>query len=184
MGRFILGVIVGLILLPIGIYFYFSTGHVPTAVSAEPMPFEKRLARMGLQSAIERQAPKYAPFQPAEADYTAAAWLFRENCSSCHGLPNQPKPNIAKGMYPAPPQLWKGKGVTDDPVGESYWKIANGIRLTGMPGYKTVLDDHQIWQLSWLLANGDKLPASASEVLNRPAVVDRQPISQGSPSGN
>jgi hypothetical protein len=39
----------------------------------------------------------------------------------------------SKGMYPQPPELFKGKGVTDDPAGETYWKVANGIRLTGMP---------------------------------------------------
>jgi len=26
---------------------------------------------------------------------------------------------------------FKGKGVTDDPAGVTYWKVANGIRLTG-----------------------------------------------------
>src|ERR1035441_1884497 len=33
----------------------------------------------------------------------------------------------AKGMYPPPPQLMYGKGVTDDKVGETHWKVANGI---------------------------------------------------------
>jgi thiosulfate dehydrogenase len=183
LGKFIFGVLIGLILLPIGVYFYFASGHVPTAVSGRPMPFEKKLAKMGLNSALERQAPRSTPFQPTEADYTAGAWTYRENCAVCHGLPNQAKSTIAKGMYPEPPQLWKGKGVTDDPVGETYWKVDNGIRLTGMPGYKKTLDDHQIWQVSWLLANGDKLPASVTEILNRPAVIDRLPISQGTPAG-
>ena len=31
---------------------------------------------------------------------------------------------IAKGMFPKVPQLFKGKGVTDDPVGETFWKVA------------------------------------------------------------
>jgi thiosulfate dehydrogenase len=47
-------------------------------------------------------------------------------------------------MYPKPPQLFHGKGVTDDPVSESYWKVANGIRLTGMPAFKTKLSDTQV----------------------------------------
>jgi len=34
-------------------------------------------------------------------------------------------------MYPAPPQLFHGVGVTDDDAWESYWKVENGIRLTG-----------------------------------------------------
>jgi mono/diheme cytochrome c family protein len=51
--------------------------------------------------------------------------------------------------------------VTDDPPGETYWKAANGIRLTGMPGYKGSLSETQLWQVSLMLANADKLPPSA-----------------------
>jgi len=60
--------------------------------------------------------------------------------------------------------MFKGKGVTDDPPQESYWKIVNGIRLTGMPAFKGVLNDTQIWQLALLVANADKLPDSAKKV--------------------
>ncbi len=57
-------------------------------------------------------------------------------------------------------------GVTDDPPGETYWKVANGIRLTGMPAFKDVLTETEIWQVSLLLANADKpLPPAAVEIL-------------------
>ena len=72
----------------------------------------------------------------------------------------------AKGMYPPPPQLMYGKGVTDDKVGETHWKVANGIRLTGMPGYHGSLSDAQIWQVSELLANKDKVPLSVKDYLS------------------
>ncbi len=62
-------------------------------------------------------------------------------------------------------------GVTDDPPGETYWKVANGIRLTGMPSFKSVLTDTEMWQVSLLLANADKpLPPEAVEYPARPAV--------------
>jgi thiosulfate dehydrogenase len=58
-------------------------------------------------------------------------------------------------------------GVTDDPPGETYWKVANGIRLTGMPAFKDMLTDNQMWQVSLLLANADKpLPPTATNILN------------------
>ena len=57
-------------------------------------------------------------------------------------------------------------GVSDDPPGETYWKVANGIRLTGMPSFKSVLTDTEMWQVSLLLANADKpLPPEAVEIL-------------------
>jgi len=44
--------------------------------------------------------------------------------------------------------------------------VANGIRLTGMPAYKGVLMDNEIWQVSLLLANANKpLPPAAVEIL-------------------
>ena len=55
--------------------------------------------------------------------------------------------------------------MTDDPAQESYWKVAGGIRMTGMPGYEKTLSTTQLWQVSLLLANADKLPPSAKNVL-------------------
>jgi mono/diheme cytochrome c family protein len=59
-------------------------------------------------------------------------------------------------------------GVTDDPPGETYWKVANGIRLTGMPGFTTSLSNEQMWQVSLLLADANKLPAAARAALLEP----------------
>jgi thiosulfate dehydrogenase len=55
--------------------------------------------------------------------------------------------------------------VTDDPPAESYWKVAGGIRMTGMPGFDKTLTTTQMWQVSLLLANADKLPKAAQDVL-------------------
>ena len=74
-------------------------------------------------------------------------------------------------MFPRAPQLWaKHKngavGVSDDPVGETYWKVKNGIRLTGMPAYDKALTDTQMWQVTLLLSRADKpLPAEAAKTV-------------------
>ena len=88
----------------------------------------------------------------------AGARVYRTHCDICHGEIGGSKPVIAQGEYPPPPQMFNGKGVTDDPVGATYWKVANGIRLTGMPAFTGTLSDTQIWQVSQLLANGNRLP--------------------------
>jgi hypothetical protein len=59
----------------------------------------------------------------------------------------------------------EGKGVTDDPPGETYWKVSGGIRMTGMPGFEKSLSTTQMWQVSLLCANADKLPAAAKQSL-------------------
>jgi mono/diheme cytochrome c family protein len=87
-------------------------------------------------------------------------------------------------MYPDATLMFKGKGVTDDPPQESYWKIRNGIRLTGMPSFKGILNDTQMWQLALLVANADKIPDSAkSEFAPAPApapAVPAAPPAKGS----
>jgi len=55
--------------------------------------------------------------------------------------------------------------VTDDPPGETYWKVANGIRLSGMPSFSESLSQTQMWQVSLLAANANKLPDSVKSAL-------------------
>ena len=163
--NFLTGLIVGALLMPAGAFLYFASGYVPVATAAAPMPFEKLLARTALHARLEKEMPKTVPIEPTEPNLLAGAVLYNEHCAICHGSPNAAKTAIAAGMFPKPPQLFKGKGVTDDEAGETYWKVANGIRLTGMPGFVSTLKDEQLWQVSLLLANADKLPDSVKTAL-------------------
>ena len=165
MGKFLIGLILGLIAIPVGVYFYFSSGTAPVATSAAPMPFEKTFARMALHARMEKEMPKSAPIPADEAAYVAGAQVYKEHCAVCHGVAGQAQTAIAQGMFPKPPKLMEGTGVTDDPPAESYWKVAGGIRMTGMPGFDKTLTTTQMWQVSLLLANADKLPKAAQDVL-------------------
>jgi len=165
MRTFLFGLIIGLALIPIAVYFYFTKGMAPVATSAPPMPFERMFARMALHARLDKEVPKTAPISADEGAYTAGAQVYKENCAVCHGLPGQPQTAIAKGMFPDPPKLMEGKGVTDDPAGETYWKVSGGIRMTGMPGFEKTLSTTQMWQVSLLCANADKLSASVKDAL-------------------
>ena len=169
--KFLIGFIVGLILLPVFAFLYLELGYAPVATSAPALPMERTITGMALNAAIKKQAPSKAPIEPTEANLLSGAKLYREHCAVCHGLSDGQKTAIAKGMFPRPPLLLHGKGVTDDPAGESYWKIANGIRLTGMPAFHDSLQDEQLWQLSLLVATADKLPASVTQVLAEPVAM-------------
>jgi thiosulfate dehydrogenase len=169
----IVGFIAGLLSVPVGAWLYLKLGYAPVATSAAPMPFETYFAKTALHARVFKEARQDDPVALTEQNYMAGATLYREDCAVCHGLPGQEKTAIANGMFPKPPELFKGKGVTDDPVGETYWKIRNGIRLTGMPGFQNSLSDEQMWQIAGLLAHADKLPAGAQDELNGAA---RKPI--------
>jgi thiosulfate dehydrogenase len=165
LAGFVMGVLATVLLASVGIYTYFARGMAPVATSAPPMPFEKRLARLALHARMDREMPDKAPIALDPGNLTAGARVYVQHCAVCHGLPGSRPTAIAEGEFPKPPHLFRGKGVTDDTAGETYWKIANGIRLTGMPGFEKSLSTDQMWQVSLLLANAHKLPAPVTAAL-------------------
>lgn len=181
MGKFLVGVILGAVLVPVVVFCYFATGMAPVATAAPPMPFEKTFAKMALHARLEKEMPKTPPIAADDAAYVAGAQVYKDHCAVCHGLPGVQQTAIAKGMFPKPPKLMEGKGVTDDSPGETYWKVAGGIRMTGMPGFENTLSTTQMWQVSLLLANADKLPAAAKDSLTAMAPQATAPVETKAP---
>jgi len=169
MRSFILGMVVGVALLMAAVFGYFLSGSAPVATDSAPMPMEKYLAKKALHAVLDREMPKSVPIPADEVNFLAGAQVYKDHCAVCHGLAGRPATAIARGMFPKPPELMQGKGVTDDEPGETYWKVEHGIRLTGMPGFRASLTETQAWQVSLLLANADKLPASVRTLLVPPA---------------
>ena len=163
--KFLFGVVVGVLLLPAFAFLYLRLGYAPVATAAPPLPLEKTVTGMALHAKIAKEAPAQSPVPASEANLIAGAQNYREYCAVCHGMNGQPQSAAAKGMFPRPPELFQGTGVTDDPVGETYWKVANGIRLTGMPAFRGALTEEQLWQVSQLLANANKLPPAVRQIM-------------------
>jgi len=170
MKAFLAGLLIGLIAVPLFAFLYIYLGYAPVATAAPPFPFERKLASMALKARIKRSTTGMTGEPATPESLAEGAQLYRENCAVCHGLPGQPETPAAKGMYPPPPQLFHGHGVTDDPPAETYWKLTNGIRLTGMPAFGA-LSDTERWQMTQLLANADKLPDRAKTLLAQPLLV-------------
>lgn len=172
-GKLFLGFLLGVVTVAAGLFAYLKLGPLPVAVADAPFPMEKQIVALPLNARIERES-KTAPFGISEDVFEAGAHVYRAQCASCHGTPGRDVA-FAKNMFPMAPQLWKkhGKsdvvGVSDDEPGETYWKVANGIRLSGMPAYKHILSDTQMWQVSLLLKNADKeLPGPVTQILDSP----------------
>ncbi|MGZ6141911.1 MAG: c-type cytochrome [Myxococcales bacterium] len=160
MGRLIAGILLGVVVVLGAEYLFLTQGGMPVATKGGPLPLERFVTGRALQNAIGKEADKPSPIEPSEANLLAGAKIYKADCAVCHGDAGQKSPGpIAKGMFPQPPQLMPPhKGVTDDPVGETYWKAKNGIRLTGMPGFEGSLKDEELWQVSLLLLKADQLP--------------------------
>jgi thiosulfate dehydrogenase len=171
------------LLVAAGAWFYFTAGWAPVAVADPPMLFEKKLAHGALNARISKDPhTDPAPVPADEGTYLAGADVYKQNCAVCHGLPGQPQSAIAQGMFPKPPELFHGTGVTDDPAWETNWKAKNGIRLTGMPAFKGALNDTQLWQVSVLLANADKISPAVKAALTSPPPAPPMPAAAAAPT--
>ena len=178
----LVGFFLGVIVLVGGAYYYFASGMAPVATADPMMPFEKKMAHLALDAHLEKEHVGESPIPPDEPNLLAGADVYKKECANCHGLPDHPV-DYVNMMFPKPTQLFKGKGVTDDPASESYWKAVNGIRLSGMPAFKDKLTKVQLWQVAQLVAHANELPVSVKEALaaNIP-VSSTAPVSMAMPT--
>jgi len=165
MRGFLLGVAATIIVAAVCGYIVLRSGLVPANADAEPGWLEIWAANTSLDAALDREAPKGPnPVALTDDNLVAGIELYGQRCAICHGTAqgNASASPIAKGEYPAPPQL-ATDGVEDDPEGNSFWVIAHGIRWTGMPSWKGTLTDEQIWTLALFLNHMNKLPSAAEQ---------------------
>jgi len=164
-GSVLLGFVLAFIVIAIGGYLFITTGHMPMAVASGALPGEETVAKMALRASMKSSLDLKDPLPLTDENMKGGADVYTGNCAMCHGALDQPRPDLATAMFPPAPQLLKGKGVTDDPEGETYWKVTNGIRMTAMPAFGKILDEKRRWQVTLLLAHADKLTPSAKKAL-------------------
>ena len=105
MRGFIFGVIITLLVLFVGGYFYATTGHFDTrAVGNTPSSFELRSAMKSLDEWVDQHAPKQAnPFQPTMDNIMDGSMTYDKNCAMCHGSLKEPTSPLRTKFYPAGP---------------------------------------------------------------------------------
>jgi thiosulfate dehydrogenase len=162
---FVAGVITTVVVICVGVYLVLKSGLIPANADAKPGGFELWAAGTSLDATLRNNAPRQAnPVPLTDANLIEGITFYGQHCAFCHGTAagDSSASPVAKGLYPAPPQL-ATDGVEDDPEGVSYWKIKHGIRLTGMPAWGPDLSDRQIWTLALFLKHMDKLPPDAQK---------------------
>jgi thiosulfate dehydrogenase len=204
--KFILGVVAGIVLIPVLVFAYLASGFGPAAATDKPLPFENWIANTALRSKMRKEAPAPRDLSSlTTADLLAGADTYKKDCAVCHGLPDQPAAAIGQGMFPPAPQLMRappgrgpGPGQNGPPSqaaqggapgpgrpggpgrgsGNDFWRIKNGIRLTGMPSFEGSLTDDQIWQLVGLLERRRFMPPDIrAELLSEPPLTIAPPAS-------
>jgi len=172
LGPFVVGFLFAMLVIFGCAWASFKFGTPPAAVADPAFPMEAQIVRVPLGARIARELEKQ-PFGTSEDVFESGAKIYVTSCASCHGTPGHDAP-FARWMYPRAPQLFKRHantsvvGVSDDDVAVSYWKIKNGIRLTGMPSYQHLYSGTQMWDVALLLKSADQtLPDPVMKVLEQ-----------------
>jgi thiosulfate dehydrogenase len=189
-GTFLVGFLLALVLVAIALFLYLryqaprqTIANLPAPIrqvvspSAPSSPYAPPAAAAG--SSLPAHAPlarsgralKQPPFGISEDVFEAGAHVYRQDCAHCHGTPGHDA-GFGAHLHPAAPQLWKKHahgdvvGVSDDPPGETYAKVANGIPHTPMPAFGHRLTERQMWEVSLLLKNANQpLPDPVQQIL-------------------
>jgi len=70
---------------------------------------------------------------------------YKEMCEDCHRAPGKDETELAKGLNPDAPNLYKW-GFKMKPA-KLFWVTKNGIKMTGMPAWGKTHSDEKIWAI-------------------------------------
>jgi len=161
MRKFWLGFVIGIVVLFVVGFLYVRFGFVNPRADIAINPLERYLAMPSLDAAVDRRAPDIKnPIEANDANLIAGMKVYQANCVSCHGDIQHPHGMLAESFYPRAPQFVED--APDMPANQNFYIIQHGIRLSGMPAWKSILSEQQMWQVTAFLSHMDKLPPDVS----------------------
>ncbi len=87
------------------------------------------------------------PLQATDANIKEGQEHFTHHCAVCHGLDGEATGvPFASHMSPPVPSL-SGRDIQDYEDGQLKWIIENGINPSGMPAWKGILQDDEMWKV-------------------------------------
>ena len=165
MRNFLLGIVLTLLVLIAGAFWFVKTGRVSFEADQQPSDFETRFAMGAVDAATDRRAPDVKnPIPATEENIIAGAHLYLDHCAGCHGVPSNPDSQFGHSFNPPVPQFFKD--TPDMPDNQSFYIIQHGIRWSGMPAWNKTLNENQNWQIVSFLSNIEKLSPAAKKVLD------------------
>lgn len=157
MLKFVIGFLTGIFLIAVLLFVYVRFGYVDPRADAEPGSLETKIAMPALDASVGRRAPSTQnPIQPTAENLLVGMKIYQANCSGCHGDVSHPHLAFGESFYPRAPQFLED--APDMPENQNFYIIQHGVRLSGMPAWKTNLTDSQVWQVTTFLSNMNKLP--------------------------
>ncbi|MGH8238040.1 MAG: c-type cytochrome [Steroidobacteraceae bacterium] len=165
MKSFLVGLVTGVVLVPLAFLIIGYLGGLSVHATADPPAWERQFAHRALEASLARQARELRNPITVSADALLAGMkLYVNNCSGCHGKPGAPSPWGTENFYPRVPQLAEHAAHLD--AAEMFVVVKRGIRYSGMGAWDSMLSDEDIWRIVTFLSAAHDLPPAVDAIWN------------------
>src|SRR5579871_5774120 len=132
------------------------------AAGKQPSQEETSVANAAKDATIPLEAGRMKNPLPVTAEIVSQGQeVFLGSCAQCHGAEARGDTNLGRSMNPPAMDLTSAH-VQRWSDAELFWIIQNGVRLTGMPSWKSSISDNDTWKLARFIHNLPRLKAASA----------------------
>jgi mono/diheme cytochrome c family protein len=127
----------------------YAVGALMVGCTAHQRPsqIETRLANAAKDLVIPLEAEKLKnPLPVSDQVIQQGEEIYMEDCGICHASDGHSRTNLGRNMYPPAMDL-TSPHVQHWSDAELFWIVQNGVRLTGMPSWKSTISETDTWKL-------------------------------------
>ena len=162
MLRFLSGFVAAIVIVVFAGFLWLRLGFVDARADAPENSLERAVAMPALDASVRRHAPQAQnPVAATDENLVAGMKVYQNNCAGCHGDIHQPHAVFGDSFNPRAPLFMED--APDVPENQNFYIIQHGIRLSGMPAWRSTLKEEEIWQVTTFLSHMDKLPPMVTE---------------------
>jgi mono/diheme cytochrome c family protein len=123
---------------------------------------ETNLANAAKDVAIPLEAgKKNNPLPETDEVVSQGQEVFLGSCAQCHAPDGRGDTNLGHSMAPPAMDLTSAH-VQHWSDAELFWIVQNGVRLTGMPAWRSSISDNDTWKLARFIHNLPRLDAASA----------------------
>jgi mono/diheme cytochrome c family protein len=117
------------------------------SASKKPSKLETALANAAKDLVVPLEATKMKnPLPATDANIQAGKQIYLQQCALCHSADGHAEAKLGLAMYPPAMDL-NSPHVQRWSDAELLWITQNGVRLTGMPAWKTIVSEEDTWKI-------------------------------------
>jgi ribosomal protein L7/L12/mono/diheme cytochrome c family protein len=147
--QFWIGLLVGIIISGI-VGGLFGLSMLGRKAVVPPSELEAHVVNYLKSLKIPEAAAPAVPIENNEKSLLEGGGHYNHHCAVCHDLEGDADSGFAEAFNPPVADL-TSKEVQRYSDGQLKWIIDNGIRFTGMPGWKSIIDETTQWKIVYYM---------------------------------